>query len=281
MILIADSGSTKTEWILLDKGSIASSFLTSGFNPYYFAKEEIQQILANELPNDLPVHEISKVIYYGSGCSTLANCLIVSTAFETVFGATEILIHHDLLAAAHALLGKEAGIACILGTGSNSCYYDGSQIIENVPSLGYMLGDEGSANHIGRKLLTAVLSGNAPQPLINKFYSSYALSFESAMRELYSTAKPGLFLAGFSSFVGEHLDEEFCRDLVANAFDDFISAQLSKYSFYKKVPVSFTGSVAWHSREILQQRLQTQGILLGKVMRTPIKGLAAYYADQS
>jgi N-acetylglucosamine kinase-like BadF-type ATPase len=205
----------------------------------------------------------------------------VSDAFELVFSKSEIIVYHDLLAAAHALLGREAGIACILGTGSNSCYYDGNQIIENVPSLGYMLGDEGSANHIGRKLLTAVLSGQAPKQLTADFYSSYELTFETTLRRLYSSTKPGLFLAEFSSFVGKYIEQAFCLELVASAFDEFIEAQLSKYSLYKQLPVCFTGSVAWHSKEILQQRLKLKDIYFGKVMKTPTAGLADYYADQS
>lgn len=277
MLLIADSGSTKIEWMLINNKQLVMQFVTSGFNPYYFGRDAISKILHTELPADLPLQAIYNVIYYGSGCSNQHNCQIVSDAFTAVFSKSIITIHHDLLAAAHALLGKNAGIACILGTGSNSCFYDGAKIVANVPSLGYLLADEGSGTYIGKKLVTAILYGEAPEAITKDFYSTYNLSFETTLRSIYSADKPGALLAGFAELVSKHLHLSFCRELVATAFDDFIKVHISHYELYKKLPVSFVGSVAYHFSEILQTQLHNAGISPGLILKTPAKGLAAYY----
>ncbi len=277
MLLIADSGSTKTEWMLIDNKQPVMQFVTSGFNPYYFGNKAINNILNTELPANLPFQAIDNIIYYGSGCSNKHNCQIVSDAFAVVFSKATITIYHDLLAAAHALLGKNAGIACILGTGSNSCLYNGERIIANVPSLGYLLADEGSGTYIGKKLVTAILYGEAPEAICNDFYRTYNLSFETTLRTIYSADKPGALLARFTELVGKHIHLSFCRELVASAFDDFIRVHISQYELYQKLPVSFVGSVAYHFSEILQAQLHNAGINGGLVLKTPAKGLAAYY----
>jgi glucosamine kinase len=277
MLLIADSGSTKTEWMLINNKQLVMQFVTSGFNPYYFGNNAISKILHTELPADLPLQAINNVIYYGSGCSNQYNCQIVSEAFAAVFTKSIITIHHDLLAAAHALLGKNVGIACILGTGSNSCLYDGERIVANVPSLGYLLADEGSGTYIGKKLVTAILYGEAPEAITNDFYSTTNLSFETTLRTIYSSDKPGSLLAGFTELVGKHIHLSFCKNLVASAFDDFIKVHISQYELYQNLSVSFVGSVAFHFSEILQTQLRNAGISPGLILKTPAKGLAAYY----
>jgi glucosamine kinase len=279
MILIADSGSTKTEWIVLDNDKNTRNFFTSGFNPYYFKQDEIERILTRELPSDLNYPEINKIFYYGSGCSTEYNISIVQNAFESVFETTDITIYHDLLAAVHALLGRNAGIACILGTGSNSCAYDGEKIVQQVPSLGYLLGDEGSATAIGKKLITAIIYKEAPEALVNAFHKTYNLSLGQILDAIYRKEKPGVFLSGFSRFVGEHIYHPFCRNLVSEVFDDFIRVQLSKYDNYRTIPVSFTGSVAFHFSEILKERLAKQEIIMGKILASPAEGLITFYTE--
>jgi glucosamine kinase len=277
MLLIADSGSTKTEWMLINNKKIVTHFFTTGFNPYYSRQEAIRNILTTELPVNLPIIEIERVIYYGSGCSNKHNCQIISDAFAPVFSNSTIVIHHDLLAAAHALLGQNPGIACILGTGSNSCYYDGEHIIANVPSLGYLLADEGSGMDIGKKLLTAILYGHAPEKITQDFFTTYKLSFETTLRSLYNADKPGALLAGYAQMAGKYIHLPFCRELVAAAFDDFIRVHISSYELYQQLPVSFVGSVAYHFSDILKERLELAGILPGLILKTPAKGLAIYY----
>ncbi len=278
MILIADSGSTKTEWMLLSEGKILRNFHTNGFNPYYYGVEAIQNILFEELPRDLPFERISAVYYYGSGCSTPTNCGIVATAFRAVFPASKLVVQHDLLAAAHALLGRKAGIACILGTGSNSCYYDGVEIVENVPSLGYILGDEGSGVHIGKALLQAILYGKAPETLLHAFDNAFGLSLEKQLSALYNNEKQGRHLASFAPFVKQNLHNPFCKELVAGVFDGFIRVQLLQYSRCREVEVSFVGSVAYHFSQILRERLLLAGLTPGTIVQSPSQGLVDYYA---
>ena len=279
MILIADSGSTKTEWIVLENNKNTRTFFTSGFNPYYFKQDEIERILSKELPSDLKYSEIDKIIYYGSGCSTEYNISIVLNAFRIVFETPEIIINHDLMAAVHALLGRNTGIACILGTGSNSCAYDGKNIIQQVPSLGYLLGDEGSATAIGKKLITSIIYQEAPEDLINTFHETFNLTLSQILDAIYRKEKPGVFLSSFSRFVGIHISHPFCRKIVENVFDDFIHIQLSKYDNYLKLPVSFTGSVAFNFSEILKERLAKQGIIMGKILASPAEGLITFYTE--
>lgn len=277
MLLIADSGSTKTEWMLIKNNKPVLQFVSSGFNPYYFGRDAIRKILATEFPANLPTKEIDHVIYYGSGCSNKQNCQIVSDAFTALFPDSTITIYHDLLAAAHALLGSKAGIACILGTGSNSCLYNGKEIVSNVPSLGYLLADEGSGTHIGKKLVTAILYNEAPEAISKDFYSTYHLSFETTLRTIYSAEKPGALLAGFTELAAKHIHLPFCRELVAGAFDDFIRVHISHYELYRHIPVSFVGSVAYHFSDILKERLGHAGIHAGLILKTPAKGLATFY----
>jgi N-acetylglucosamine kinase-like BadF-type ATPase len=280
MILIADSGSTKTEWLVIDNNICSGTFITSGFNPYYFKSNEIELLLANELPINLIIKRIKAVIYYGSGCSTVDNCSIVRSAFTKLFFNASITIHHDMLAAAHALLGHSSGIACILGTGSNSCLYDGENIIQQVPSLGYLLGDEGSATAIGKKLITSIIYNEAPTVIIEAFKTTFDYTLGQILDSLYRKEKPGVFLSGFSKFVGDHISHPFCHDLVSGVFDDFIKVHLSKYGVCKDIPVSFTGSVAFHFKVILKERLSKSGIQFGKIQASPAEGLIDYHTSK-
>ncbi|MDP3462431.1 MAG: ATPase [Bacteroidales bacterium] len=279
MRLIADSGSTKTSWMLTLNGVLLQQFHTKGFNPYYYSQDDISEILERDLPHDLPTESIKEVIYYGSGCSTEKNCHVVSVAIQRFFSEANMLIHHDLIGAAHALLGHRGGIACILGTGSNSCLYDGEKIVSNVPSLGYLLGDEGSGLQIGKKLLTDILYKKAPEHIQNDFNNTYHLSLSDILSNLYQKDKPGRFLSSFAPFVGERIGHPYCHDLVASCFDDFIRVQLSQYDGYRQLPVSFVGSVAWHFKDILTERLLNAGINPGIIMQSPAEGLLKFYAD--
>ncbi|NOU46280.1 MAG: hypothetical protein HOO86_04370 [Bacteroidales bacterium] len=279
MILIADSGSTKTEWMVIDNNLCSGTFITSGFNPYYFKSNEIELLLANELPMNLNINKIDTVIYYGSGCSTEHNCSIVRSAFARLFFNATITIYHDMLAAAHALFSRSAGIACILGTGSNSCFYDGENIVHQVPSLGYLLGDEGSATAIGKKLITSIVYKEAPKVIIEAFENTFDYTLGQILDLLYRKEKPGVFLSGFSKFVGDHISNPFCQDLVSGVFDDFIRVHLLKYDACYEIPVSFTGSVAFHFNGILKERLSKSGIQFGKTLASPAEGLIAYYTS--
>lgn len=279
MLLLIDSGSTKTEWTILAEKQIVSNFFTNGFNPYYSSSESIASILEAELPNDVPFDKILKLVYYGAGCSTDTNCEIVARAMRVFFKKADINIHHDLLAAAHALLGRKEGIACILGTGSNSCYYDGEKIVENVPSLGYVLGDDGAGSYIGKEVLKAFLYDELPVELKTKFEQTYDYSLDDILNQIYHGDKPAKFMASFSRFAGENQGHPFMEQLVSNVFDSFIKVQLSKYSRYQDVPVCFTGSVSYYFRDILEKRLKKAGIQMGIIMPNPSVGLIQYHTE--
>lgn len=277
MILIADSGSTKTEWSLANEGKLLMQFTTAGFNPYYYSQEAISQMLQRDFPVSLVQSEVNEIFYYGSGCSTPTNCGIVSNAFSQLFSQAKITINHDLLGAAHALLGHQKGIACILGTGSNSCAYDGQNITHKVPSLGYLLGDEGSGVHIGKSLLQAYFYNEMPETLASEFEKQYPMNLGEVLDTLYRKDRPGSFLAAFAPFARQHIHNAFINNLIGDVFDAFIKVQLSKYPDYQSQFIGFAGSIAYQFSEILIERLSYHGMLAGNIMASPSDGLLDYY----
>jgi len=277
MKLIADSGSTSTTWVLLDK-KVIEKHDTGGFNPYYMATEKLDKILAGELLPELSAAGIKQIFYYGSGCSTEKNCAIVSASLSRYFPEAKIEIQHDLLAAARALLGRDEGIACILGTGSNSCAYDGMQITANVPSLGYMFGDEGSGAYIGRKFLEAYLKKKLAGEVMQAFDNEFGLSLEDILRSVYNVGNPSGYMASFTHFLSKHEHHDDVREIIYESFTAFFNESVSKYPRYKQMPVSFVGSVAYYFRHILNQAAWQSGITIGKIEQAPMDGLVRYHS---
>jgi glucosamine kinase len=281
MKLIADSGSTKTEWMLCDDKQLLQKFYTNGFNPNYYKAHEISTIIENEIPKNFDCADVKEVFYYGSGCSGKANCESVSDAISLIFKEARVHVFSDLLAAARALLGDEIGIACILGTGSNSCHYDGKKIIKNLPSLGFMLGDEGSATDIGKRVLKAMMYQDAPDELFLDFEKNYRLNLPSVIDSIYRREKPGIFLSQFSLFAGKHSIHPWMNQLVSEAFDGFIQQQIMRYPDFDKNPVCFTGSVAFHFQSILRNQLKIAGIQIGKILASPGDGLLEFHLQHT
>lgn len=279
MILIADGGSTKTDWRLIKEGREYKQIQTSGFNPYLVGSDEIEEILWKELQPYIDNNEVSAVYYYGAGCSTPVKNMIVENAFEKVFTNAKLYISHDLLAAAHALCGDEEGIAAILGTGSNSCYYDGKNIKEGIFSLGYFFGDEGSGAYLGKQLLIAYLHKELPEEIEAKFREKYALSNENILDAVYTKPAPSRFLASFSNFINDNRDHPYMYNLITEAFRGFYKYQVCCYSKHKDVPVHFVGSVAFHYRDILTKIGLEFGINTGKFIQAPIDGLVEYHHE--
>src|SRR5665647_1869427 len=214
MILIADGGSTKTDWRLIKEGREYKQIQTSGFNPYLVGSDEIEEILWKELQPYIDNTSVSAVYYYGAGCSTPVKNMIVENAFEKIFPNARIHISHDLLAASHALCGDEEGIAAILGTGSNSCYYDGKDIKDGIFSLGYFFGDEGSGAYLGKQFLIAYLHNELPEEIDAKFREEYSLSNENILDGVYTKPAPSRFLASFSRFINENRDNPYIYNLI-------------------------------------------------------------------
>ena len=278
MILIADSGSTKTSWILTDGNSINKQITTAGYNPYYHKGDSLTISMKKELLPQIDNNNVEKIFFYGSGCSSDINCTMVKSALWQLFPFALIEVNHDLFGAAVALLNNNKGIACILGTGSNSCLWDGKQIIENVTSVGYLLGDEGSGTYIGIKILKGILEKKAPPDIIKSFYFDYNTSFDGVLSRIYNKPNANQFISGISIFAQRNINNKWINDTIKQAFVDFIENQIKQYSNYQNLEVSFTGSVAFHFKDILLDACNEKNIKTGIILKNPIEGLFTYHS---
>jgi len=277
MKLIADSGATKTHWVILDSGSVHLELYSKGFNPYYYKSEDFTQSLLEEFRGKVPFDKVSDIYFYAAGCSSETNAEIIRDALGKIFINAEISAKHDLYGAAIALLGNDMGIACILGTGSNSCLWDGHSIVQNVPSVGYLLGDEGGGTYIGKLLVREILLGIADKEISELFYESVKMNFSAVLDQIYKKPNPNRFLSQQSKFIRNCIQNTYCRGLVTRSFNAFVDVQLSKYPDYKILPVCFTGSIAANFREILEEVLKDHQIKLGKLIKEPMEGLIEYH----
>lgn len=277
MILIADSGSTKTDWALINRAGESKLFVTPGFNPYYMNSETIEEIVIKDLVPLIDQDSVEEIYYYGSGCSTDKKKMVIDNALDAVFPHARITVEHDLLGAARGLFKNEEGIACILGTGSNSCHFRNGEIVENVPSIGYIYGDEGSGTYMGKRLLTSYLKNHLPNELTEKFETKYRLNLEQILDATYNKEKPMQFMASFVKFISENSDHEYMNILIRESMEAFLHHQLFRYSAYREVPVGFVGSIAFVFRDILQDVLKKYDLKLHKISQQPIKGLADYH----
>lgn len=276
MRLIIDAGSTKMEWILMDGNEVKNRFQTEGFNPNY---GDIQTLVEMCHGASLP-NEIQSIHYYGTGCGSEKNRHLINKVFQNRFPKAEIHVTHDLMAACHAVLGHEKGIACILGTGSNSCVYDGENIVEKAVSLGYLVGDEGSGMHIGRAVVREYFYGFMPEDLRQKFAETYHLELPDFVQTLYQNPQPSRYLASFAKFAGENQTHPFIRDVVRSSFQDFIEIFVRCYEDCYKMKISFVGSVAWHFQDILRKTMSEFHLTMGEVLQAPAEGLIRYYQHQ-
>ncbi len=278
MIVIADSGSTKTQWVVLDKDKVVLDLTTKGFNPFYYGAGELEKALFTELHAAVEADKVDEVFFYGAGCSNTDNCSMVENSLSLFFTKAVIHTEHDLTGAAVALLQNTRGIACILGTGSNSCMWNGKKVTNHLPSLGWMLADEGSGTYLGKLLLQKILSEEADNQLIEKFYQTYGLTFETTLHKIYGEPNPNLFFASLSKFASENIEYTACREAVKKSFCDFIEKQVSKYPGYQNQVVSFTGSVAFAFRDILEEVLDEHNIRLGVILKNPMEGMVRYHS---
>lgn len=279
MILIADSGSTKTDWCLVEDGESVFRFQTRGTNPFFQTEEEILKEIETGLLPGLKGVEPSAIHFYGAGCAFPEKNEIIRRAI-TRHLPVQVEVGSDLLAAARALCGGCPGIACILGTGSNSCQYDGKEIVKNVSPLGFILGDEGSGAVLGKLLIGDVLKDQLPPALKELFLAQYGLTPASIMDRVYRQPFPNRFLAGFSPFILEHLDEPAIWELVTRSFLAFFTRNVKQYDYYD-LPVHLVGSVAWHYQAVLKDIAFELGIRLGTIIQSPMEGLIAYHSGIS
>lgn len=281
MILIADSGATKTHWVLLERGKVKLEIYSTGFNPYYYKTDQFTESLLSEFNGRVSFSDVSAIYFYAAGCSSKANVEIIESTLGEIFVEANIYAHHDLYGAAIALLGNEMGIACILGTGSNSCLWDGQNIIKNVPSVGYLLGDEGGGTYTGKLLVREILLGIADKEISELFYESVEMNFSTVLDRIYKQDNPNQFLAQQTRFLRKHIANPYCSNLVDRSFSDFVDVQLMKYPDYKELPACFTGSLAANFIDILANVLNRRGIPMGQVIKEPMRGLIAYHQNKS
>lgn len=280
MILIADCGSTKIDWCVLDGAKDLEHIYTSGINALLMSEDEIRQSIASELVPNIKKYAIDSVFYYGAGCLFDHICDNVRRAISAnIPTAKTIEVHSDLLAAARALCGKKEGIACILGTGSNSCYYDGKEIVDNVSPLGYILGDEGSGAVLGRLLVGDVLKKQLPEELCEKFLKQFNLDRQAIIENVYRKPAANRFLASLSPFLIQNIEEPAVHRLVLNAFKAFFVRNVENYKNYKEIPVSFVGSVAYYYKEVLEEAAKAVDIKIGIVIKSPMEGLVKYHSN--
>ena len=278
MILIADSGGSKIDWRLLQKNGVINQANTPGFNPYYQPVQDLKRSVEEVL---LPIinETVDKVFFYGAGVSSEKNQLTVQNAFKDYFPEARIEIGWDLLAAARALCGHEPGIACIMGTGSNSCLYDGEKIVGNVANLGWILADEGSGAYIGKRLIVDYLRKKLPSSLADQFHARFPFHREEILERVYQHEKPSAFLASFTKFIFQHLKEPYCYQLIYDSFSDFYENNVMKYDNYQKLKVHFTGSIAFYFSDILRQVANDKGITVKNILEGPIAGLTLFHQN--
>ncbi|WP_143962473.1 N-acetylglucosamine kinase [Litoribacter populi] len=279
MILIADSGSSKTDWRTIGHEGQINQFRTVGFNPYYQSLEEM--VAGLKQPSLLNIQdEVSQIYYYGAGCSSVKNNKIVEHALKQVFHKAKIEVHHDLLAAARATCGSEPGIACILGTGSNSCDYDGSDIVETRPAPGYILGDEGGGSYIGRQFLHDFIYEEMPENIRDLAIQEYQFSSQDIQENVYQKPFPGRYMASFCRFITQHKNDPYCYKLYQKAFNDFFQIHVMKYDNYQEKPVNFVGSIAYYNSDILRSVAFDLNISVNIILETPIAGLTLFHKEK-
>jgi len=277
MILIADSGSTKTEWCVIDTEHEPKSFQTIGFNPYFVTEEVIAEELDKNLLPFVNTKFIEKVFFYGSGCSTPEKNQIIQSPLEDFFRNATVEVEHDLDGAARSLCGRQKGIACILGTGSNSCLYDGKDVVENVSSVGYMFGDEGGGVYAGKMFISDYLRDEMPADIRKLYEEMYPYRFDKILNAVYKEPFANRFLASFTPFMSKYIEHPYVINLMTDSFDKFFKYQVSHYTGYKELPVNATGSIAYYFSDILKQVAANWGVKLGKIIRTPMEGLIEYH----
>ena len=276
MILIADSGSTKTDWCVVLNDTPIKRIGTKGLNPFFQSEEEVQQELTHSLLPQLPEGTINSVYFYGAGCTPEKAPVIRRAIADSLPIVGNIKAYSDMLAAAHGLCGHEAGIVCILGTGSNSCFYNGKEIVNNVSPLGFILGDEGSGAVLGKLLVGDILKNQLSPAVKEAFLKQFDLTAPEIIDRVYRQPFPNRFLASLSPFIAQHLEEPGIRRLVLNSFIAFLRRNVMQYD-YAQYPAHFIGSVAYCYREILQEAAQETGVSIGKILQSPMEGLIRYH----
>lgn len=277
-ILIADSGATKAEWCLVS-GKKKQVLFTAGISPYFLGTEAIRSLVQNEVATGLKNTTVDKLFFYGAGCANPENAKNVKKALQSVFPSAHVSVNTDLMAAAKALCGDQKGIACILGTGSNSCYYNGKTIVRNSPGLGYVLGDEGSGAYLGKKVLQYYLYDTFDEDLRARFDAKYVTTRVEILDAVYKQSFPNRYLASFALFLAENRGHYMIENIIEDGLNDFFFQHLNKYNEVWKYPVNFVGSVADGFKDVIKSLCESYEFDLGKILKTPMEGLVRYHGN--
>lgn len=276
-ILIADSGSTKTEWRLL-RQKRSKTIHTQGLSPYFLGAPQIEAVLRSELVPGLPKDEaIDALYFYGTGCANPENAKMVKKVLSKIFPGTAVEVKHDLMGAARSVCGHEQGIACILGTGSNSGYYNGKTIVKNSPGLGYVLGDEGSGAYLGKRVLQYYLYGTFDEELKAKFESQYTSNPSAILDQVYKQPLPNRYLASFSEFLSESRGHYMAENIIEDGLNDFFFQHLCKYRESYHNPIHFIGGVAHAFKDVVRELGHAYEFEIGEIRQTPMDGLVAFH----
>jgi N-acetylglucosamine kinase-like BadF-type ATPase len=274
--LIADSGSTKCEWCIVhDSGK--KSIYTQGISPYFLSGKEIIALLEKELMPKIRKYKITEVYYYGTGCKNPVNRLLVKKSLQSLFTNALVSVDHDLMAAARALCGNDKGIACILGTGSNSCYYNGKKIVKNSPGLGYVLGDEGSGAYLGKKVLQYYLYKTFDEDLTFRFHDKFKTTDVEVLDHVYKQPLPNRYLASFAIFLAENRGHYMIENIIEDGLNDFFFQHICKYRESWTLPIHFIGSVAFGFKDVILDLCRTYEFDPGTILKNPMEGLIKYH----
>ena len=281
MLLVADSGSTKTDWRLVASDSQSSAIQTDGFNPYYQTTDQIIDALQRQLIPYINAAAVSDVFFYGTGCTGPSVNTIVANALGNVLpGVQTVEVNSDMLGAARGSSGHEPGIVCILGTGSNACCYDGVHITRGIQSLGFWLGDEGSGGYLGKTLVRDFFQQRLPADLSEIFQSRYALDRPTLLENAYQKPFPNRYFASFTTFLADHLSHPYVATLVVDAFELFLTTYVKRFPEAGQWPVNFVGSIAYYFSEPLHQAIQRTGLLTGTILKAPVERLVEFHKHE-
>jgi N-acetylglucosamine kinase-like BadF-type ATPase len=280
MILVADSGSTKADWVLLGENNFQKQLSTVGFNPYFHDETFILSALESNEEMKSCANDVQKIYFYGAGCSSVERNEKVRLALSKFFKKAIIEVDSDILASVRASCGDEAGISCILGTGSNSSYFDGEKVHKNNYGLGFIMGDEGSGTYLGKKLITHYLYNILPMDLRTEFEKQYEMNKEIMIKNVYNNPGANVWLASFAKFMVENKDHVWVKSIARKGIDEFFDLYVISYPNYKSIPTNFVGSIAYYFSDLIAEVSKEKQVRLGKIVRQPIQGLAEYFAGK-
>lgn len=278
--LLIDAGATKTEFVILQDRDVVHQFRTAGINANYATNEQINVIFEEFIASyHFPEKDFDKICYYGAGCANEQNALRIGTFIARFFPNSSFRIYSDLMEACHALCGHNPGLVAILGTGSSSCLYDGDNIIQRAPSLGYLIGDEGSGTHLGKMLITQYMMQKLPQNICQDIERTFDLNPDKVIENIYRKDAPNKFFASFAPYIQENIEENTIKQLCKDSFSDFFDKQIGYYNKKTYDSVSFIGSIAFHFKEIITEVAKEKDISIGNIIASPMEKLIEYHTE--